>query len=496
MVWDLLNLIEYLLKAWLLLYFCKDSIMIKEKYRSAGKVLFFLQSFLTGYWLSASAWFNSVLYGNEDGLVMDSRYSIIKLAIILGCSFFAMDLFYQGKRLCKLYLLLVFYAVQEMVKFTLHSVWALTIMGLIDRLNELAMAEEIELEQFMTIATNVQNYSMWLYVAGCLVLTYGTLRVYRHYLRVSGPVDEISRQGLWFLMLTPLVTMAFDVYWRISFYRQQGTEVEFLYEKHGSMYVMVPVIALLCLACIVFSRRIYSELVRAEVQKNGLLFYKQQLADMTDHVKELEQLYDGIRRMRHDINNYVADMEQLLRDSAGEGRLSDQVRQEADGYLRHMQLAADRLSLQFATGNPVTDVILNRKGQICEQEHVTLEGELFYQPELEIEAFDLGILLNNALDNAIEACRKISEDRERLIRFRGYAKGRMYFVVVENTYDGKILPSGTDSLRTTKADQGSHGFGMSNMRRCVEKYYGTMQYEAGERKFVLTIMLQGKEFRS
>ncbi len=48
MVWDLLNLIEYLSKAWLLLYFCKDSIMVKEKYRSAGKILFFLQAFLTG----------------------------------------------------------------------------------------------------------------------------------------------------------------------------------------------------------------------------------------------------------------------------------------------------------------------------------------------------------------------------------------------------------------------------------------------------------------
>ena len=134
--------------------------------------------------------------------------------------------------------------------------------------------------------------------------------------------------------------------WRISFYRQRGTEVEFLYERHGSMYVIVPLIALLCLACIVFSRRIYSELVQAEAQKNNLLFYKQQLADMTDHVKELEQLYDGIRGMRHDINNCVADMEQLFRASAGEGQMTDQVRQEAYGYLQNMQKAAARLSLQ------------------------------------------------------------------------------------------------------------------------------------------------------
>lgn len=126
--------------------------------------------------------------------------------------------------------------------------------------------------------------------------------------------------------------------------------MEFLYEEHGSMYVVVPVIALLCLSCIVFSRKIYSDLVQVEEQKNGLLFYRQQLTDMTEHVRELEQLYDGIRGMRHDVNNYVADMEQLLCTSAGEGQLPEQVRQEAAGYLRHMQQAAARLSLQFATG--------------------------------------------------------------------------------------------------------------------------------------------------
>lgn len=496
MTLDLVGLVEYFIKAGLLLYLCKDSIMVKEKYRSTGRILFFLQSFLTGYWLSNSVWANSVLYGNADGRIMDSGYSIIKLLVVLVSSFLAMDILYQGRRLAKLYLLLIFYAVQEMAKFTLHSVWSFTALGLIDHLNELVIAQQINLEQFMASAVSLQNYSLWFYSVGYLMLTYGTLRAYRRYLTDSGPVDEISRQGLWFLMLTPMVTMAFDVSWRISFYRQSGTEVEFLYEKHGSMYVVVPVIALLCLACIVFSRRIYSELMSAEAQKNSLLFYKQQLADMTDHVKELEQLYDGIRGMRHDVNNYVEDMQQLLLTSSGEGKVSDQVRQEAADYLWHMQQAAARLSLQFSTGNPVTDVILNRKGQICAQEDMTLKGELLFPAELGIEAFDLGILLNNALDNAIEACRKLPEGTKRLINFRGYIKERMYFIVMENTYDGKELLTGDDGLQTTKADTTRHGVGMRNMRSCLEKYYGMMQYETENGKFVLTIMLQGNRFRS
>ena len=52
--------------------------------------------------------------------------------------------------------------------------------------------------------------------------------------------------------------------------------------------------------------------MNAQEEKNRLLFYEQQLSDMTKHVQDMERLYDGIRGMRHDMNNYIADMEQLF----------------------------------------------------------------------------------------------------------------------------------------------------------------------------------------
>lgn len=487
---NVLDLTEYSVKAWLLLLFCEESIILKEKYRSVGRILFFLQTVLVSYLMSYSEWVNRMIYGNASGKIMDSSYSIVKLAVILCAGYVTMEILYQGRRIAKVYLLLVFYTVQEMTKFIVHSAWSLATTGCINYLNGRLVEETIDPERFMKIVGFLQTYGMWFFAAGYLLLMYAAVRMCRRY--PVGLVDEINRQGLWFLMLTPVIGMAFDVSWRISLYRQRGTEIEFMYEKHGSMYVVVPVIAVLCLACTVFSRRIYSDLMRSEEQKNSLLFYKQQLSEMTEHVKELEQLYDGIRGMRHDVNNYVADMEQLLCVSNKEGQLPDQIRQEAEGYLYHMQQAADSLSMQFATGNPVTDVVLNRKGKICAQEQIMLEGDLVYPAGLGIEAFDLGILLNNALDNAIEACRKVPEEQERKIRFRGYGKGRMFFIVVENSCDGELRQSG-NGLLTTKEDTSMHGYGMSNMRSCVEKYYGTMQYEVGQGCFTLTIMLQGDD---
>ena len=84
-----LDLIEYLLKAWFLLYFCEGSIMVREKYRSVGKILFFLQAFFVGYWISTSTWVNRLLYDNVEGMVKDSSYSIIKLAILIRSILFS-----------------------------------------------------------------------------------------------------------------------------------------------------------------------------------------------------------------------------------------------------------------------------------------------------------------------------------------------------------------------------------------------------------------------
>lgn len=126
-----------------------------------------------------------------------------------------------------------------------------------------------------------------------------------------------------------------------------------------------------------------------------------------------------------------------------------------------------------------------------------MEGDLLYPENLGIEAFDLGILLNNALDNAIEACRKVLEADGRSICFRGYVKGKMFFLVIENTCNVNCLQVEKGELRSTKEEQRIHGLGMSNMRSCAEKYYGIMQYEVKGKeeegcRFILTIMLQGK----
>ena len=70
----------------------------------------------------------------------------------------------------------------------------------------------------------------------------------------------------------------------------------------------------------------------------------------------------------------------------------------------------DRLEFRFKTGNAVVDTLLNMKyheiTRLVPDLQMDVE-ELKFPEKLFIQSYDIGIILGNALDNAIEACRKL-----------------------------------------------------------------------------------------
>lgn len=478
-MWQLLDMMECMVRTALLLYLCDGALKWKKKYTKQGKYMFFLLFVIWGFWLGNSKWLSRLLYG-ESMNIQKSSTSIIKVLLMMLVCFLLLEIFYEGRRLLKIYLVLLYEAVLEMARFGVHGGWSLMIN----------VYSDWQINRVIDGSTAVQKYMEHMEVLGYVwnillmllyfLVTYVTIRAVRKYRR---DIQNIDREGILFLMLSPAVGMAFDIILRCLFFTRRGAEYDFIYDRHGGMYTIIPVMTFLCLLSIVYSTKIYEELMRAEAEKNRMLFYQQQLADMTGHVRDIERLYDGIRSMRHDMNNCIADMEQLFLVSQDA---------EAGKYLYRMKNSLDALTFRYNTGNPVMDVIMNRKWQECEKESIALTSEFIYPEQLGIEAFDLGILMNNALDNAIEACQKCRKETALHIKVDSYQKGRMFFIRIENDCDSALIQQQGDMLRTTKTDKEMHGIGLQNMRSVVEQYFGTMSYEIRDDIFVLTIMLQGR----
>ena len=93
------------------------------------------------------------------------------------------------------------------------------------------------------------------------------------------------------------------------------------------------------------------------------------------------------------------------------------------------------------------------------------------------------------LDNAIEACRQIADIGKRIILFNIYKTGNIANIDIINYFGG-----GVDSIslkdglpQTTKADKNYHGFGMSSIKRIVDKYEGSLCVKVNRDEFTLGI---------
>lgn len=144
------------------------------------------------------------------------------------------------------------------------------------------------------------------------------------------------------------------------------------------------------------------------------------------------------------------------------------------------------------TGNEPLDVILTEKSLVCGREGITLsciaDGSCldFMAPS------DLYSLTGNALDNAIEAVRKIEERERRSISLLVKKNAGTAVIHVENYFAGTVELR--DGLAvTTKADTLSHGYGMKSMRLIASRYHGALHARTQGNVFHLNVIIPIQE---
>ena len=102
---------------------------------------------------------------------------------------------------------------------------------------------------------------------------------------------------------------------------------------------------------------------------------------------------------------------------------------------------------------------------------------------LEINIYDVNIILGNLLDNALENAldnSKVSMDIK-------YTAG-MIHISMSNLYDGSINKI-DGHIISKKDDKDNHGYGLDSIKRIVDKYDGSMIKSYGNGQFEVDIII-------
>ena len=143
---------------------------------------------------------------------------------------------------------------------------------------------------------------------------------------------------------------------------------------------------------------------------------------------------------------------------------------------------------QMNTGNKNLDAILTNTCMLCDQKSIQwtcmANGKILNF----MDAFDLYIMLGNALDNALEALEMIADPEYRFLSVNIWKKGAFAFIKIENYCEKQIIFQ--DGLpQTTKKGGQEHGFGSISIRNVVEKYHGEIKTTLSHNIFEISIML-------
>lgn len=185
---------------------------------------------------------------------------------------------------------------------------------------------------------------------------------------------------------------------------------------------------------------------------------------------QLRSEQEETRAMFHDINKYM----QAMRTLAAEGNVA-----EVNQMMAETQELFDSLTTVVDVGNSVVSVILNEYREITEDADIPFTFDVSVPQNLGISAVDLYVLLGNTLDNAIEACQSLPIE-ERYIRIQMRIYHNILFYQIENPY-----AEGYPQRSRGK----NHGYGLQNVRKCVEKHDGHMSISQNDNKFVLSMRL-------
>lgn len=197
---------------------------------------------------------------------------------------------------------------------------------------------------------------------------------------------------------------------------------------------------------------------------------------LQENAKDIENMYDTVRALRHDLKNHLLCILSMAEERDVEGI------KQYTGQLLQQQNTVNKL-IMFS-GSKVLDAIINSKSAAAERAGVRLSA-IITTPLAGISPEDITIILGNALDNAIRAAK---DSQRKVVDIHIQPQGAYSSIVIANDIAHPVL-SDNPALRTTKNIRYRHGFGIQNMRQAVERNQGLIRFYKQNDRFICDILL-------
>lgn len=377
---------------------------------------------------------DSIIYSNDLGSLLGTM--VLFFAYVL--------IFYRGTLMEKISVLLVFYPALIAINYLMLDIGG----RLFYATTQTTFEEMVQSPKLMLISTSIHTVSLFLR----LLFWIGAWMILRKFL---SKITSRLNMRMW-LIVDMLMLASFVAIFTIIYFMPEEAAIVYpicgasIFSSFGCMYL----VSYIC-----------------EAMQTA--YHAQELEMQQGYYKDRIRDEERVRSVYHDMKNHLL----LLQTQAGNG-------QEIQNSIQKLKDQIQKYENYHHTGNEFLDIIIRDKAKAAQEKKIDFSAVISFEAASFIEPLDISTIFGNALDNAIEASEKLSEDR-RLITVRANRVRNMLVIIVENnTAFTSPEPKGT-----TKKDTFAHGFGLPNLKNAVEKYDGQCITKLENGMFTLKIII-------
>lgn len=306
-----------------------------------------------------------------------------------------------------------------------------------------------------------------------LIFTILLLKFYLTFFKKGNPRAQQNGKGLLFSLIVPVTSVS--VLCLVQYHM-----LDIKTDRQSVIIWLITVALLMLSTFFVFYYRNF--LLKQSEEVTNLTLEKQKRQFEEQYFAAIEKDNRDMQILSHDFKNHLIQL-----DNAED---MEQVHE----YIQSLYPTIRSFDSATVSDNATLNVIISKYNTLC-----TVKGvEFRYHIESALaflEAGDLSAILNNLLDNALEAAENSERKVIDLVLFQ---KNKNLETLIITNSCAYAPAEKNGELVSSKADSKSHGFGLKSMKKTVAKYNGFYEWKYDEEKkeFTTTISFYHERKRS
>ena len=228
---------------------------------------------------------------------------------------------------------------------------------------------------------------------------------------------------------------------------------------------------------------LFEKHMKQEKEKVEFKIREQKLLNQNQYFERLVQQYQRCNQMIHDSRNRLFAIKGYITNNEIDCAISNIEEMcgtiFCDEYIK-------------SSGYHALDAVISVKVQYMQNCKIEYHHDMFICDIGKIDEMDLCVIFGNALDNAIEACNKITGKKEKWISSHMYQVRDLIVIEIKNTAVNQFKFD-KGEIVTSKKDKIKHGMGLKSIEEIVDKYDGSVEVAIKDEVFRIKLYLSGKK---